>query len=146
MAQADSTASDHACVVLFDGVCNLCSRSVQFIIRRDAKRRFRFAPLQSEAARQMLKLAAAPLDRFEGVVLIERGRAYCRSDAVLRIASKLRFPWPLAGALLLLPRRFRDGVYDGIARRRYRWFGKKEACMVPTPKWRDRFLDAGCGP
>lgn len=146
MTQANSTGSDHTCVVLFDGACNLCSRSVRFIIKRDPKGRFRFAPLQSEAARERIKSAGAPLHPFDGVVLIERGRAYFRSDAVLRIASGLRFPWPIAAALILLPRRCRDWAYDGIARRRYRWFGKQDTCMVPTQAWRDRFLDMDVGP
>ncbi len=132
--------------MLFDGVCNLCSRSVQFIIKRDAKRRFRFAPLQSETARQRMKAVGASLDGLEGVVLIEHGRAYFRSDAVLRIASRLRFPWPVAAALILLPRRCRDWAYDALARRRYRWFGRKDACMIPTQEWRDRFLDTDRGP
>src|ERR1017187_9056949 len=123
-------------VVLFDGVCNLCNRSVQFIIARDPAAYFRFAALGSEAAQRLLgeSVLRGPLP--DSVALIERGRVYTRSAAALRIARRLRFPWPLVCALIVVPRPLRDQVYDLIARNRYRWFGKRDACMMPTPELR----------
>lgn len=126
-------------IVLFDGVCNLCNGSVRFIIRRDLRRRLRFAPLQSETARRLL--AGAPADLPDSLVLVERGRVWTRSSAVLRIAKGLRWPWPLAYALVAIPRPLRDWLYTRVARNRYRWFGRRDDCMVPTPELRARFLD-----
>lgn len=133
-------------VVLFDGVCNLCNRSVQFIIRNDPAGKLRFAPLQTPAAESLLKAAreAGPLP--DSIVLVEPGRdggpprVSTRSTAVLRIARRMRAPWPLAAAFLIIPRPIRDWAYSQIARRRYRWFGKRDSCMMPTPELRARFL------
>ena len=125
-------------IVLFDGVCNLCNSSVHFIIARDPAARFRFAALDSAAGQRLL--AESGLSGSLSVVLIENGRAYTRSAAALRIARRLRFPWPLLYALIVVPRPLRDAVYDWIARNRYRWFGKREVCMTPTPELRSRFL------
>lgn len=127
-------------MVLFDGVCNLCNRSVAFIIARDPTARFYFAPLQSEAAQRLLRQAEITGEIPDSVALIEDGRLYTRSTAALRIARQLRFPWPLFYALIVLPRRLRDAGYDFIARHRYRWFGRRDACMMPTPELRRRFL------
>jgi len=124
-------------IVLFDGVCNLCNGAVQFILRRDPRGRFRFAALQSEAARQLLKGDAPP----ETMVLIESGKTYTKSGAALRIARGLRFPWPVWYGLLIVPRPLRDLVYDWVAHNRYKWFGKRDTCVVPTPQMRGRFLD-----
>jgi predicted DCC family thiol-disulfide oxidoreductase YuxK len=126
---------------LFDGVCNLCNGFVQFVIERDPPGRVQFATLQSEAARRVLAVHGAPSPLADSVVLIEEGRVYTGSTAALRIASGLRFPWPLAGALLAIPRPLRDGIYAGVARRRYRWFGQREQCMVPTAATRSRFIE-----
>jgi len=132
-------------VVLFDGVCNLCNRTVQFIIRRDPHARFRFASLQSAAGaaivRQATGRALPSADPPESILLVERDRLYERSTAVLHVLRKLRFPWPVAYALVIVPRAMRDSVYDLIARRRYRWFGRQDVCMVPTPDLRARFVD-----
>ena len=127
--------------ILFDGVCNLCNGFVRFVIARDPAARFRFAALTSPAAIEALRRAGAAPPVPDSIVLIEDGKAYFRSDAALRIARRLRFPWPAACALALVPRALRDGLYDVIAARRYRWFGRREACMVPTPELRGRFLD-----
>ena len=116
-------------VILFDGVCNLCNSSVQFVIRRDRRARFKFAPLQSQGE------AAG-----DSIVLVDNGRRYTRSTAALRIARHLDFPWNLAYALIVVPRPLRDAAYDFIARRRYRWFGRRDVCMTPTPELRSRFL------
>jgi predicted DCC family thiol-disulfide oxidoreductase YuxK len=124
-------------IVLFDGVCNLCNGLVQFILPRDPAGRFRFASLQSDAARRLLK-GDAPV---ETIVLIEEGKTYVKSAAALRIARRLRFPWPLLYALTVVPRGLRDIVYDWVARHRYVWFGKRDVCMVPSPQWRGRFME-----
>jgi|FLYL01.1.fsa_nt_gi predicted DCC family thiol-disulfide oxidoreductase YuxK len=127
-------------VVLFDGVCNLCNGLVAWIIRRDRRRRFLFAPLQSPAGRRLQDeygLAHGPLDTL---ILVEGRRAYRRSSAVLRILRRLGPPYNVAGLLLAVPQPLRDAAYGFIARRRYRWFGRRNECMVPGPEVRSRFL------
>jgi predicted DCC family thiol-disulfide oxidoreductase YuxK len=126
--------------ILFDGVCNLCNGFVQFVIARDPGAHFRFAALSSPAAARVLEQAGVTLPPPDTIILIEDGAIYCRSDAPLRIARRLAFPWPLAYGLIVVPRFIRDRVYDFIAARRYRWFGRRDACMVPTAELRDRFL------
>jgi predicted DCC family thiol-disulfide oxidoreductase YuxK len=126
-------------VLLFDGVCTLCNGFVRFVIERDPAGRFQFAPLQSAAARRVLGAAPQPLP--DSLVLVENGRLFTRSTAALRVARGLRFPWPLAYVFVAVPRPVRDWMYDVVARNRYRWFGRRDACMVPTPKLRARFLD-----
>ena len=128
--------------VLFDGVCNLCNASVQYIIDRDPSAVFRFASLQSEAGRRVLEAvgAALPEGDPESVLLVEDGRLYERSDAALRIARRLTGPVRLAAAFLLVPHVLRDPLYRFVARNRYRWFGKSESCRLPTPELRGRFL------
>jgi predicted DCC family thiol-disulfide oxidoreductase YuxK len=127
-------------VVLFDGVCNLCNGSVAFIVARDPAAHFHFAPLQSEAAQRLLNKSDLTGALPDSIALIEDGHLYTRSTAALRIARRLRFPWPVFYALIVLPRWLRDAGYDFIARHRYRWFGKREACMMPAPNLRRRFL------
>jgi len=129
---------DHA-VVLFDGVCNLCNRSVQFIIRRDRFGYFRFASLQSEAAQHLLA-EQWQTPNVDSIVLIEKGRVYTQSSAVLRIAGRLDGLWKAAILLLIIPKPLRNLVYRFVARNRYRWFGKRNECMIPTPEQRSRFL------
>lgn len=143
-APPDPANVPHA-VVLFDGVCNLCAGVVRFVARRDPHARFRFASLQSDAARALLARAGAPSPLPDSIVLLEDGRVFVESEAALRIARGLRFPWPLLASLLALPRFVRDPAYRVVARRRYRWFGRKDSCMVPTPELRARFLDGGVG-
>ena len=127
-------------VVLFDGVCNFCNRSVNFILDHDARRRFRFAALQSDAGQAVLRHFGLRTDDFDTAVLVERGRAYTKSSAALRIARNLGGWWSLFAVLLAIPPFLRDGAYDLLARNRYRWFGKADNCRVPTPEMRDRFL------
>ncbi len=124
-------------VVLFDGVCNLCNGIVRFIVARDPAGHFHFASLQSDAARRLLK-DSPPV---ETIILIEEGKPYLKSAAVLRIARGLRFPWPLLYAFIVIPRALRDLVYDWVARHRYRWFGRQETCLLPSPQLRNRFLE-----
>ncbi|MFZ4768251.1 MAG: thiol-disulfide oxidoreductase DCC family protein [Roseimicrobium sp.] len=128
-------------IVLFDGVCNLCAWAVQFIIKRDSRGVFKFAALQSEAGQRLLLehgYASASLDSF---VLIEAEGLYVKSEAALRVARHLSGFWPLCYGALILPWRLRDAVYGWIARNRYRWFGKQESCLVPTPEWRARIIE-----
>jgi predicted DCC family thiol-disulfide oxidoreductase YuxK len=129
-------------IVLFDGVCNLCNGSVLFIIDRDPRQRFRFAPLQSEFAVNLLASLGegVPEPGADSLVLVEDGTVYQRSDAALRIARNLRAPWPLLWMGSIVPRALRDRVYDFIARNRYRWLGREESCRIPTPALRERFL------
>lgn len=126
-------------MLLFDGVCTLCNGFVRFVIERDPAGRFQFAPLQSDAARRLLGAAPQPLP--DSLVLVEDGRLFTRSTAALRVARGLRFAWPLAYLLVAVPRPMRDWVYDVVARNRYRWFGRRDVCMVPTPELQSRFLN-----
>jgi len=133
-------------LVLFDGVCNLCAGLVRFLLRRDRRRRLRFAALQSAAGQALLgrhgwagiARAGGTLETF---VVIEAGRARVRSAAALHLARRLPWPWPLLAVLVLLPRPIRDALYAFVARHRYRWFGRAESCMVPTPEIAGRFLE-----
>jgi predicted DCC family thiol-disulfide oxidoreductase YuxK len=138
-----SNAPTHqlANLILFDGMCNLCNGFVQFVIERDSDGRFHFGALQSAAARRVLDQHAAPSPLADSVVLVEEGRVFTGSTAALRIVRHLRFPWPLAGAFLAIPRPLREWIYSAVARRRYSWFGKREHCMVPTPALRSRFIE-----
>jgi predicted DCC family thiol-disulfide oxidoreductase YuxK len=128
-------------IVLFDGVCNLCSGSVQFIIPRDREGRFRFASLQSPVGQELLARFGIDPTVVDSVVVIEGDRWYKESDAALRVARGLAGPWKVLTVFRLIPRPLRDRLYRLIARNRYRWFGKKEACWLPTPELRERFLD-----
>jgi predicted DCC family thiol-disulfide oxidoreductase YuxK len=119
----------------------VCSGSVRFILPRDRRVYFRFASLQSFAAERLLTACGRAPAALDSLVLIEDGLCYERSDAVLRIAARLPFPWNLARGLGIIPRPFRDGFYKFFAARRYRWFGRKEVCEVPPAGWRERFLE-----
>jgi predicted DCC family thiol-disulfide oxidoreductase YuxK len=129
-------------IVLFDGVCNLCNRSVAHIVRHDPKGRFRLASLQSAVGRSLQQEYGFNPDAVNTLVLIERGKAYTKSDAALRIARRLKGPVRYWWAARFVPRFFRDTLYDWIGRNRYRWFGKRDECMAPGPGVRERFLDA----
>lgn len=127
-------------IILFDGVCNLCSSSVQFVIKHDSQQKFKFASLQSDVAKTILHDFAAASTSFNSVILVEEGIVYYRSSAALRIAKRLSFPYNLLYAFIIIPPFIRNAVYDYIAKNRYQWFGKKEECWVPTPELRDRFM------
>lgn len=127
-------------IVLFDGVCNLCNSSVQFILRRDHSRRFVFASLQSPAGQKLLQQFGLPQDQFNSFVLIENDKVYTRSSGALRVLRHLGKGWQLLYSLIIVPKPFRDVVYNWIARNRYKWFGRQEACWVPTPDLKKRFL------
>ena len=136
-----TSATPDSPIVLFDGVCNFCEKSVRFIIDRDAAGRFRFASLQSPIGAEIMGRYGIDPERVESVVLWEGERVHLRSGAALRIARRLRFPWNLTALFLVVPRFLRDPVYDLVARNRYRWFGRKDECMIPTPEIRQRFID-----
>jgi len=127
-------------VLLFDGVCNLCQGVVRFLLDRDRDARLRFAPLQSEFGRALLAHFALDADALDNVVLIDRAGAHARSEAALRCARLIGPPWSWSLVLRAIPRPLRDALYDFVARHRYRWFGRKDACPLPRPEWRDRFL------
>jgi predicted DCC family thiol-disulfide oxidoreductase YuxK len=127
-------------IVLFDGVCNFCNASVNFILDHDVRKRFRFAALQSPAGQEVLKRFGLRTDDFDTAVIVEHGHAYTRSSAALRIARGLGGWWSLLAVLFAIPPFLRDGAYNLLARNRYRWFGKAESCRVPTPAMRERFL------
>jgi predicted DCC family thiol-disulfide oxidoreductase YuxK len=128
-------------ILLFDGICNLCNGVTQYVIRRDPlPGKFLFATLQSEAGQHLLRRHGLPTDSLDSFVIIENDRAYSRSTAGLRVLRRLGFPWSLLYPLILVPGPMRDLLYDWIARRRYRWFGKRDVCMMPTPDIQQRFL------
>lgn len=126
-------------LVLFDGVCNLCNSSVNFIIKRDKKAVFRFVPSQSEMGKRLIDKHFTDFD-LQTVVLIDDARAYTKSDAFLRIMNQLGGFWKTFLLLKIIPRPIRDFFYDLIARNRYRIFGKKDSCMIPSPEVKNRFI------
>jgi predicted DCC family thiol-disulfide oxidoreductase YuxK len=135
----DAERSRHA-VVVFDGVCNFCNGSVNFIMRHDREGYLRFAPLQSEVGGELLDRFGVDAGGQDTVVLVEGERAYVRSGAALRIAKRLGGAYPLLYGLMIIPPFIRDFVYDRFARNRYRWFRKGDACIVPSAEVRERFL------
>lgn len=128
-------------IVFFDGVCNLCNNSVDFILKRDPHGKFKFASLQSEAAAELLEQHGVDKDIMHTIVLLKNDKVYFRSNAILEIARDLRNPWPLLYIFKLVPGFIRDVVYKFISNNRYRWFGKRDTCRVPTDEERDRFLE-----
>jgi predicted DCC family thiol-disulfide oxidoreductase YuxK len=127
-------------IILFDGVCNLCNGVVQFIIRRDPNRYFYYAALQSEAGVQLLKQYHQLTMEINTVILIQNGKIYTKSTAALLLARKLSGLWPILAIFIVIPRFLRDPIYDWVARNRYKWFGQKTECMIPTPETKKRFL------
>ncbi len=128
-------------IILFDGVCNLCNGAITFIIQRDKNDVFRYAPLQSEVGKNLAAKHNIDLDKVDSIILVTEDKAFAKSTAALRIAKHLSGGWPLLAVFLILPRFLRNAVYDFIARNRYKWFGKKDACMIPTPELKSKFLD-----
>ena len=129
-------------IVLFDGVCNLCNTSVNFIIDRDPKARFKFAALQSEKGQELLyQILRANESSFDSIVLISNNSVYIKSSAALRIARHLNGLWPILYSFMIIPKPLRDFVYDFIAKNRYKWFGKSDVCRIPTPDLQSRFIE-----
>ncbi len=127
-------------IVIFDGYCNFCSRSVLFIIRRDKKRYFTFAASQTPEGQNIIGMYRLGELAGHSIVLIEHGNVYRKSTAALRIARQLGKGWRLFYVCMIIPRRFRDFIYDLIARSRYRLFGMRDSCFMPEPAIRERFL------
>lgn len=127
-------------IVLFDGVCNLCNGTVRFVSRRDPVGKLRYASLQSDYGQRTLERFNRPKDELDTFILLEDDRIHTRSTAALRLTRYLRFPWPLLSVFLGVPRPLRDAAYNWVARNRYAWFGRVEACPLPTPELESRFL------
>ena len=127
-------------IVLFDGVCNLCNGAVLFIIKRDTKDRFRFAALESDLGKELLARHNIDPSKIDSIVLISGDSAFAKAGAALRIAKYLTGLWPLLYSLVIIPKFIADAMYDFIAKNRYKWFGKKESCMIPTPELKSKFL------
>ena len=128
-------------VVYFDGVCNLCNGFVQFLLKNDKRRRLSFAALQSEVGKSMLAKFNKSETEYDSVVFVVDGKPIQKSSAALHVFKTIGGLWSLAYGFIILPVFLRDWVYDVIAKNRYRWFGKREACMVPSPEIQARFLD-----
>jgi len=128
-------------IVLFDGVCNLCSSSVQFIISHDKKNQFLFGSLQGKAGREYLQKFNLPENDFNSFMLVEGDQLFTRSSGALRMLKHLGGRWQLLYAFIIIPKFIRDGIYNLVAKNRYKWFGKKEECWIPTPEWKAKFLD-----
>lgn len=136
-----ATEDDSHSVLLFDGICNLCNGWVDFVIRRDPTGRIRFAALQSDPGREILRQTGFSVDYLESLLLIdEAGRVYTASDSVLQTLRRLRQPWPWLYVLRFVPSSIRNFVYAKVANRRYNWFGKRDTCRLPTDDERERFL------
>lgn len=128
-------------VVLFDGVCNVCNATVQFILRHDRKEKFLFASLQGEYGRKVLETHHLPSDNFSSFLLADGDRIFAKSTGALELCRRLGGGWKILYAFILIPTPFRDAVYGYVARNRYRWFGKQDTCYMPTPALKRRFLD-----
>ena len=128
-------------VILFDGVCNLCNGIVQFIIRRDKFNHFHFASLQSSFGEEVTKHFKLPAPQYETIVLYDRDMVYFKSDAVIRVLTQLPGAWKLSAAFKIVPKFIRDYLYDRIAKSRYRVFGKRDHCMIPTAEQKEKFVD-----
>ena len=127
-------------VILFDGVCNLCTGSVQFILKRDKEKKFLFASLQSNYGQNLLKQFNLPANKFNSFILYQDEKIYTRSTAALKMFQQIR-NWKWVKIFWIVPGFIRDGVYNLIANNRYKWFGQKKECWLPTPELKARFLD-----
>jgi predicted DCC family thiol-disulfide oxidoreductase YuxK len=131
---------NESAIILFDGVCNLCNGSVQLVIKNDPKKKFRFAALQSDQGKAILKAYGLSESALSSIILIQEHNVYMRSTAALKVAGQLSGIIKLLYAFIIVPAFIRDAVYDGIAKNRYKWFGKKETCMIPTAELQSRFI------
>lgn len=132
---------DNSPIILFDGVCNFCNSAVNFIIRRNKNANIFFAAMQSQAGQKILQQYGLPVNDMQSFVLIENEKAYKQSTAALRICRHLKGLWPLCYGFIIVPAFIRNAVYNWIAKNRYKWFGKRQQCMIPTPEVKARFLN-----
>lgn len=131
----------HQPILLFDGVCNLCNSSVNFIIKHDSRQQFKFASLQSDAANQILLQFGKNNSELNSIILIQNNKIYSKSSAILRVVKNLGGITSLTFIFWIIPKPIRDFVYDFIAKNRYKWFGERESCMIPTDDLKNRFVD-----
>jgi len=131
---------DQKTIILFDGICNLCNGSVQFILKRDKNEKFLFASLQSDASKNILLQYNVKKITLDSILIIEDGQVYDKSTAVLKISRHLNWPWTMFSIALHLPLSIRDSVYDFVGRNRYKWFGKKDSCTMMIPEYKNRFI------
>jgi predicted DCC family thiol-disulfide oxidoreductase YuxK len=127
-------------IILFDGVCNFCNSAVNFVIKRNSRSNILFAPLQSEAGQKLLQQYNLPADDMQSFIFIEKGIMYKQSTAALKVCRYLKSLWPLCYVFIIVPKFIRDGIYNWIAKNRYKWFGIRQQCMIPTPEVKARFL------
>lgn len=129
-------------ILLFDGVCNLCNASVQFVLRRDKQKKFLYAALQSDIAQKLLLNSPKYTTDLQSIVLLKEGKVFDQSTAALHLVKELSGAWPLLYYLFIWwPKGIRDAIYNFIAKRRYKWFGKRDACSIPDYAYQDRFLE-----
>jgi predicted DCC family thiol-disulfide oxidoreductase YuxK len=128
-------------IVLFDGVCNLCNSTVQFIIKKDAKGRFKFASLQGKTGQEFIKKFNLPAGDLNSFILVEDDKVFTRSTGALRMLKQLGLPWALLYGFIVVPPFIRDAVYNWVARNRYKWFGKSDTCAIPNSETKDRLLE-----
>jgi predicted DCC family thiol-disulfide oxidoreductase YuxK len=129
-------------IILFDGVCNLCNSAVQFVIKHDKKDVFRFVALQSELGQEIITYIGIDSKNIDSIILYEPGIAYYyKSDAALQIAKNLDGIFSIGTVFRIIPTGIRNHLYDYIAKNRYKWYGKKESCMMPTPELKIKFLE-----
>ena len=128
-------------VILFDGVCNFCNSAVNFTIKRNRKANIKFAPMQSEAGNKLLQQYHLSPHDLSSFIFIENATVYKQSTGVLKVSRHLRGLWPLCYGFIIVPKFIRDGIYNWIAKNRYKWFGVRQECMIPTPEVKARFLN-----
>lgn len=128
-------------IILFDGVCNFCNSAVNFTIKRNTRANIRFAAMQSDAGQRILKQYNLPLNEMQSFIFIDQGNVYFQSTAAIRVCRYLRGLWPLCFGFMIIPKFIRDGIYSWIARNRYKWFGVRQECMIPTADVKARFLN-----
>ncbi len=128
-------------IILFDGVCNFCNSAVNFVIKRDKNNLIQFSPLQTEIAHELLARHKLPTEDMKSFIFIEEGKSYTQSTAALKVCRYLTGLWPLLYSFIIIPRFIRDGIYKWIAKNRYKWFGQKTECMIPTPELLAKFLN-----
>ncbi|MDC7999874.1 DCC1-like thiol-disulfide oxidoreductase family protein [Aequorivita todarodis] len=132
-------SKDHK-IILFDGVCNLCNGAVTYIIKRDKRNIFKFAALQSDIGKELISKYNIDTSKVDSIILIDGEKHYEKSSAALHIAKQLSGAYPLLFGFMAVPKFIRNAVYDYIAKNRYKWFGKRESCMIPTAELQSKFL------
>ena len=138
--QPEITTDQPNPLLLFDGVCNLCNSSVQWVLKHDKAAQFRFAALQSDTGRQILLQHQLDPDATDTVVLVDEGRVFTRSDVAIQVFRRFGWPWAALTVFKWIPTTVRNYIYDWIARNRYRWFGRQQECWLPRPEWKERFV------